>query len=86
MVGLLMFGSVSVDDLARMFPLADEDVLRDVLALCQSTTGDRVLRAHLAACDCIAGDVFCTCEDKASRVPSELVLSLAAAYKAAVRP
>jgi hypothetical protein len=76
-----MYESVTVSDLARMFPRASRASLRTVLALCQSPAGDRELRELLSACDCVAGAIYCRC-GAGSDTASALLDRLAAVYEA----
>jgi hypothetical protein len=76
-----MFETVTVAQLARMFPGASTESLTTVLELCQSPAGDRELRELISACACIAGSIFCTC-GAAVDTASALVDRMAAAYRA----
>jgi len=76
-----MFETVTVADLARMFPGASRESLRRVLELCQSRDGDRELGEMLSACDCLAGSIYCTC-GAAVHTASAVLERLAAVYEA----
>jgi hypothetical protein len=75
-----MFDTVTLEQLARMLPHADTEDLARVLSLCQSKEGDRVLRDLVSTCECIAGEIFCTCGESLPPASAELLEQLAAVY------
>jgi hypothetical protein len=77
-----MWETVTGEQLARMLPGVPVEDLERVLRLCQSAEGDRLLRECLAACDCLAGSIFCTCGAVENPASADLLEQLAEAYRA----
>jgi hypothetical protein len=76
-----MFETVTLEQLERMLPGAARDDLALVLALCQTPEGDQLLKECLAACDCVAGSIFCTCGAVDNPASADLIERLGEAYR-----